>query len=258
MPIHDWSRVDSGIFHHLHLGWIARLNERLNGGLLPEPYYALAEPVLGEAMPDVISLRARGAGESPAGAPEGLRHEDATTPAVQGAPTSVMVQELPPLDPYASLARRIVVKDALRGDSVVAVIELVSRGNKTSQRDRDRFLDKTLELHRGRIHVLLVDVQPTSGLLPRGFHGLNCEAHGQSALEVPRGRPLQVVAYEVLETGAVRSHPVPLAIGDALPDMPLFVLPQRFVPLPLEPTYMEAFQGLPRRFRDILEGPIAS
>lgn len=116
MPIHDWSRVDSGIFHHLHLGWIARLNDRLNGGLLPEPYYALAEPVLGEAVPDVIALHTRG-GTPSAESVDGLRHEDATTPAVQGAPTTVMVQEFPPLEPgksWRTVTSREVAKSGFR------------------------------------------------------------------------------------------------------------------------------------------------
>src|SRR3954447_8617745 len=41
MPIHDWTRVDAGIFHAFHHGWIEELSRRLNRGLLPEDYYAL-------------------------------------------------------------------------------------------------------------------------------------------------------------------------------------------------------------------------
>ena len=45
MPIHDWTKVDAGIFHHFHNGWITRLSDALNDGLLPKGYYALAEQV---------------------------------------------------------------------------------------------------------------------------------------------------------------------------------------------------------------------
>jgi hypothetical protein len=38
MPVHDWRRVDAGIFHHFHLGWIAELSRALNRGLLPPDY----------------------------------------------------------------------------------------------------------------------------------------------------------------------------------------------------------------------------
>ncbi len=43
MPIHDWTRVDAGIFHDFHTVWIGYLRTALNEGLLPEGYYALAE-----------------------------------------------------------------------------------------------------------------------------------------------------------------------------------------------------------------------
>ena len=35
MPIHDWTRVDAGIFHHFHYQWISTISNALNGGLLP-------------------------------------------------------------------------------------------------------------------------------------------------------------------------------------------------------------------------------
>jgi hypothetical protein len=43
MPIHDWARVDAGIFHHFHQRWIGAITDVLNQRLLPEEYYALAE-----------------------------------------------------------------------------------------------------------------------------------------------------------------------------------------------------------------------
>ena len=43
MPVHDWSRVFAGAFHDFHLAWMAELRNALNGGILPENYYALAE-----------------------------------------------------------------------------------------------------------------------------------------------------------------------------------------------------------------------
>ena len=35
MPIHDWTRVDAGIFHDLRLGWISTIARAFNAGLLP-------------------------------------------------------------------------------------------------------------------------------------------------------------------------------------------------------------------------------
>jgi hypothetical protein len=38
MPMHDWTRVDAGIFHDCQHAWIEEIKRALNGGLLPAPY----------------------------------------------------------------------------------------------------------------------------------------------------------------------------------------------------------------------------
>jgi hypothetical protein len=40
MPVHDWSRVEAGVYHDFHNAWIIMLRNALNGGLLPAEYYA--------------------------------------------------------------------------------------------------------------------------------------------------------------------------------------------------------------------------
>src|SRR5262245_60421538 len=57
MPVHDWNRVTAGTFHAFHLARIAEIQRALNGGLLPPGYYALAEQVAGEIIPDVLTLQ---------------------------------------------------------------------------------------------------------------------------------------------------------------------------------------------------------
>jgi hypothetical protein len=49
------------------------------------------------------------------------------------------------------------------------------------------------------------------------------------------------------------AHVEPVAVGDALVDMPLFLAPGWYVSVPLEATYEAAWRGVPRRFREILE-----
>ena len=51
MPVHDWTRVDAGIFHDFHNAWITHLKEALNEGLLPDGYYAQAEQHAGRLIP---------------------------------------------------------------------------------------------------------------------------------------------------------------------------------------------------------------
>jgi hypothetical protein len=49
MPVHDWTRVDDGIFHAFHLAWLGELQKALNRGILRAGYYALAEQIAGSA-----------------------------------------------------------------------------------------------------------------------------------------------------------------------------------------------------------------
>ena len=43
MPLHDWARVPSGLFHDFHQSWSVRIAEALNAGRLPEGTAALLE-----------------------------------------------------------------------------------------------------------------------------------------------------------------------------------------------------------------------
>ena len=57
MPVHDWTRVDAGIFHAFHHDWVTEISRALNRGLLPRSYYALPEQIAGGLGPDVLGLR---------------------------------------------------------------------------------------------------------------------------------------------------------------------------------------------------------
>src|SRR5215469_4150328 len=56
MPVHDWTRVNAGTFHHFHHEWISTISRALNAGLLPPDYYAMAEQIAGGLGPDVLTL----------------------------------------------------------------------------------------------------------------------------------------------------------------------------------------------------------
>jgi len=38
MPIHDWTRVEAGIFHAFLYFWISAISDALNAGVLPGDY----------------------------------------------------------------------------------------------------------------------------------------------------------------------------------------------------------------------------
>ena len=69
---------------------------------------------------------------------------------------------------------------------------------------------------------------------------------------LPPDKPLLMASYESALT--VRAFIEPVAVGDELPSMPLFLEPGAHILVPLEATYNAAFTGVPRRWRSVLEG----
>ena len=252
MPIHDWGQLDAGHFHNFHLLWIGRIEAVLNEELLPDPFSAVAENVLGDAVPDVLTLEAHLTPSKSDLASSPLVRDDSSDSPVALAPSTVLVQELTLPDQYAMLARRVVIRDRLRGDGFVALIEIVSRANRDAEVRRDQFVNKSVETLRQGIHLLVVDLQPPSRLVPRGFHDEISRVMGNPVPDLPPDRPLQAVSYQVLEGSIVRAHVVPLMVGDTLPEMPIFLLAHSFVRLPLERSYREAFRSLPRHVQKTL------
>ena len=47
----------------------------------------------------------------------------------------------------------------------------------------------------------------------------------------------------------------PIAVGDVLPDMPLFLKPEFYVPAPLEATYQTTWNVFPNVLKRLLETP---
>ena len=83
MPIHDWTRVDAGIFHSFHLRWIELDLRRLERGLLPRDHYAMGERRAIGDEPDVLTLHAApsgDAGEDDAGRDSGMPAEVCLAP----------------------------------------------------------------------------------------------------------------------------------------------------------------------------------
>src|SRR5687767_3645359 len=87
MPIHDWTRVEAGIFHAFHHRWISAISDVLNSGLLPKDLYALPEQVAAGFGPDVLTLQAERPDDADAGGAV------ATATALQTRPATTIVLE---------------------------------------------------------------------------------------------------------------------------------------------------------------------
>lgn len=247
MPVHNWTRVDAGVFHSFHNTWIGELGKALNSGLLPPDYYALGEQIAGALGPDVLTLQAPAAAGGPSG-------ELGGAVAVAVAPPKVRLTVRAEIDEYTLKQKTVVIRHSSR-HRIVALIEILSPGNKSSRHALRAFLDKAASALAHGIHLLLIDLHPPGPRDPQGIHGALWERLTGDPHEQPAGQPLTLAAYAA---GPVATAYVePLAVGAALPDMPLFLDPELYVNVPLEATYSAAYEGVPRYYRTILERPEA-
>jgi Protein of unknown function (DUF4058) len=201
MPIHDWSRVPAGLFHHFHQDWSIEIARTLNRGRLPKGLSALVEQRSG---PDQV---------------------------------------------YASRANRVVVKHHL--GRIVAVIEIVSPGNKDSRAAIRDFVEKTVDFLRKGVHVLDVDLFPPTPRDPYGIHKAIWDEIIEEDFTFPEGKDRILVSYQ---TGGERAAYIePIGVGDPLPDMPLFLTTDLHIMVSLEPTYQTTWHASPAELRDAVE-----
>src|SRR4051812_18089486 len=106
MPIHDWTRVEAGIFHAFHHGWLSELCRALNQGLLPDDCYALPEQVAASTGLDV----------------------------------SIVPDHCSEAEFYRRKKSAIAVRH-VSGDRLVAMIEILSPGNKGSRNTFRAFVE---------------------------------------------------------------------------------------------------------------------
>jgi uncharacterized protein DUF4058 len=238
MPMHDWKKVDAGIYHAFHHDWITAIGQSLNSGLLPEDYYALPEQIAAGLGPDVLTLQSQPLGKAVSGG-------TATSP----RPTTRFVAETAP-EFYRRKKSSIVIRH-VSGDRMVAVLEIVSPGNKASRDAFRAFVGKVCELLELHVHLLLVDPFPPTRRDPEGIHAAIWGEVSDEQFVPPADKPLTLVAYE---TGLVtRAYIEPFAAGDPLPRMPLYLEPDLYVLVPLEETYQTAFSAMPHRWRRVLD-----
>jgi hypothetical protein len=50
-----------------------------------------------------------------------------------------------------------------------------------------------------------------------------------------------------------KAYVEPVAVGDAMPDMPLFLEPERHVRTPLEATYQATWEALPHEIKELFD-----
>jgi hypothetical protein len=251
MPIHDWTRVLAGIFHDFHHEWISTIKHALNQGILPPDYYALAEQVAGGLHPDALTLE-RNPPASPTAGGNGSSEKTSTNGGIALAvsPPRVRFTASAEVQSYARKRNRIAIRHST-DDRVVALIEIVSPGNKASRHALRAFVEKAVEFLEAGIHLLILDLFPPGPRDPQGIHAAIWSEIEDDGFDLPPDKPLTLVSYSAGDPKQAFIEPV--AVGDELTPMPLFLEPEMYVSVPLEATYRTAFAAVPKRWREVLE-----
>ena len=254
MPVHDWRRVTTGTFHAFHNAWIAYLQEALNDRVLPDGYYALGEQRAGDTGPDVLTLHTDTNENEPS--------DDARTAQPDGYGALAVVDHPPKVSLvleashdaafYIAKRRTLVIYHAT-GDRIVALIEIISPGNKHSKRTIEACLDKAMAALNEGYHLLVIDLFPPARHDPDGINGLIWEYLNAEKWRMPADRQLSLASY--CAKSPISAYVEPLSVGMRLTDMPLFLTPAHYVNIPLEETYMSAWRGIPERWRNVIAAP---
>jgi hypothetical protein len=155
-------------------------------------------------------------------------------------PTFTVATDLPAPDEY-----EVRVYDTKRGRRLVAAVEIVSPVNKDRPEHRRAFVAKCAALLQNRVSVTVIDLVTT-----RNFNLyadlLELIDRPDPALG-PEPPPLYAVAYRGTRNGdtwLLESWTQPLALGQPLPTLPLWLADNLAVPLALEESYEETCRVL--------------
>ena len=192
----------------------------LNGGLLPEGFYALAEQHTGRAIPDILTLHTSPPSSEP------LQYETGRGgTAVAEAPPRLRRHES--VGPTAKGRRRTLAVRHVSGHRLIALFELVSPANKDRQESVDAFVDKALNSLDAGVHVAVVDLFPPGPFDPGGITGAIrrelTQYYGEPENDSEAG-PLSLASY--VAGPVVEIYSDDLAFGSILPGVPLFLEPR--------------------------------
>jgi hypothetical protein len=246
MPVHDWRKVDDGIFHDFHCAWITHLKESLNEGVLPDGYYAMAEQHARDRIPDVLTFRVPDSDSAP--------HVSLPDRGVALADAPPQVSRKLVADTafaYHTRRRTLTIRH-VSNHRIVALLEIVSPGNKDRASHVDTFVEKVDSALEKGIHVLLVDLFPPGKYDPQGIHGAVWTRYSAFEFVVPPGQRLTMVSYRT-DDATVEAYVEHFTFGDRLTQMPLFLDSDFYINIPLELTYETAYRGVPAFWRDVLE-----
>ena len=234
---------DSALIRNILKEIINEQTDMIVVGAAPDPL--VAREMIRSLNPDVLTLQT-GNGELEDG-PRGAT-------AVATAPPRMRLRAEAEADALIRRKNVLVIRHN-SGDRIVAFLELVSPGNKNARHAFRRFAERAAGLLRQGYHVVLIDLFPPGSRDPHGVHAAVWDEVCGGDYIAPADKPLTLASYEAGNVPTAWVEPV--AVGDVLPDVPLFLAPGWYVNVPLEATYQAAYRGVPQRWKAVLEAPPA-
>ncbi len=112
-------------------------------------------------------------------------------------------------------------------------------------------MEKSAAVLRQGVHLLVIDLFPPGKRDPYGIHKAIWDEFQEEDFEPSPGKPLTLASYDA---GPPRvAYVESVAAGDVLPEMPLFLQPEVYVPAALEDTYQTAWGDFPAALKGLLE-----
>jgi hypothetical protein len=235
MPLRDHFQPPLGKRRHwesFYTTWAALITAHLNQQPLPTRYVAEPHAHLGTSVEVDVATFEEDEALQAESADEG---NGAVATAVWAPPAPPLVARID----FADLdVFEIRVYDEDNARSLVAAIELVSPANKDRPSHRRAFATKCAAYLQYKVSVVVVDVVTERH---DGLHvGLMQLLDLDESLAAAVSSDLYAVAYRALGKGKrqrLEMWPAALALGQALPVLPLWIAPALAVPLDLEASY---------------------
>jgi hypothetical protein len=244
MPLRDHFRPpldDRFSWDSLHGGWpmvmVQVLSRRLPQRYIAAPHVHLAGSSIEVDVAtfeedEDVSLASGGGRESGGGV--------ATAAWAPPRPSLAVATDLPDQDEY-----EVRVYDTRRGRRLVAAVEIVSPSNKDRPEHRRAFVAKCAALLQEHVSIAIVDLVTTR---TSNLYGDLLDLFGQTDPSLADGpSPLYAVACRWArgqDTWLLETWVHPMALGQPLPTLPLWLADNLAVPLDLEESYQETCRVL--------------
>jgi Protein of unknown function (DUF4058) len=237
MPLRDHFRpplADRKRWEGFHNAWPTMIVMGLSRSL-PHRYAAEPQIHLGSSIEIDVATFDKDEADPPSVVESDNGRGGATAVWAPPRPTLAVSTDLPDMDAY-----EVRVYDDDSGQRLVAAVEIVSPSNKDRPEHRRAFVAKCATLLRNDVSVTIVDLVATRNF---NLYGDLMKFIGQADPSLGDDPPaLYAVACRWgrrENRGLLETWMNPLAIGQPLPILPLWIADNLSIPLELEPSYEE-------------------